>query len=438
MAEENGKLIIKAPKDLLHKIAKLKGNDVTEVLSELFDYAGIESKIYTRETYRFDKAIVVNEYLLIEYDESCCEWSYVANAIIQKGEAVELYAHMCNEYGLNLYYSLNKMGEKNKIVVDYECDDINETLSEIELGSWVASLPSALTSDFPDFNPLDKADYILPEDAKKLNYQSWIETDLFCYFTSPVDEDFIRNNLPEEFQEFHFEDNSEYSIAEWLPLSTKDKDTPFKVLKKLSMFNETTFYANEFYEGSSHPYKLYKVSQGKVELILNSDNYKRAELNFLTDEKDEELGFNANWFSFDFNELIQIHEKYGLANYATKRLQAFHDMQKAEVNLHEEIWKKHPEEIISKLKNIRFYLYYRGMDFQKVEELSQTLILKGMFKHVIDSGLGYNGKNTLVGPDKLISALEFLKNNVPLFSEYSVVIDNDCDNEFDAVVINSY
>lgn len=131
MAEESGRLALKAPEQLLKKLTELSGADVTEVLAELFEYAGIESKAYERETYRFDKAVVAGEYLLIEYSESCCEWSYIANAIVKKGKDIEVYAN-CNCYSASTYeyYALDNTGKK--VIFSLPLENADEIVQEDE------------------------------------------------------------------------------------------------------------------------------------------------------------------------------------------------------------------------------------------------------------------------------------------------------------------
>lgn len=431
MAEEWGKFVIKGDSKLC-QLFKEAGSDITTPVSYLASISGLdEGKLVSRVS-QFDSLQIVGEYMAIGYESA--EWRDFVATIFNNARGIEFYAHIGDEYGLNLYYSLGQNGEKIRVIVDFESDDFDEVISQIELGRWVASLPRPLTQALPDFNPLDEGEYIPPEEADQIDTASWIETDLFCYFSCPVGEETIRAVVPDEYEDFHYSQDETHSMAKWLPLSKRDKDTPRKVLDMLATISNTTIYANEFYEGSSHPYKLYKVEHGVVEVIFDSNNYKEDELKFLTYEKDEALGFTANWFSFDFNHLIEIHETYGLETYASKRIQVFYDFQKSKLDLHEKIWKEHRDQIEPPLKEIRFYLYYRKMPFPEVESLAKSLLQKGMFENSIEIGLGYSGKKALCGPEKFQEALECLQKKIPVLADYRIIIDNDCDS----VVISTY
>lgn len=389
-----------------------------------------EAKLVSRISH-FDSMKIVGNYIYIEYE--CAEWRDFIEEIFTALNCIELYAYTGDEYGLNVYYTHKPNAEKVRVFVDFEGEDFDEEISKIELGKWVASLPKEVTQAFPDFNSLDVADYILPEEGKNMDV-SRFETDLFCYFTPPVTEERIRSAIPKKHHNFYYKKGENYCEVEWLPLSKKGKNISIKVLNYLADIENTTIYANEFYEGSSHPYKLYKVYQGGVDSIFDSNHYKEEELKFLTDEKDNDLGFKVNWFSLNFKHLIDIHESYGLDKYANERLKIFHENEKKELDFHEEIWEENKSEINPILKNLNFYLYFRNMEQDKVEDLSLSLIGAGMLRKSIASGIGYSGKNTLCGPSTLKEALSCLQNTIPALIDYRVVIDNDCDS----VVINTY
>ena len=168
MDEENGKLILKAPQEPLQRFTELSKLDVTEVLAELFDYACIESRTYQRETYSFDKAFVVGEYLLIKYGRFCCEWSYIADVLVQKGEGIEVYANChCYDASTYEYYALDKTGEKlffslplgNADEIMQEDEEFIEGVTE-KSEQWKAMIPEPVKQASPSFSDVKLDEFL--------------------------------------------------------------------------------------------------------------------------------------------------------------------------------------------------------------------------------------------------------------------------------------
>lgn len=169
MAEENGILALKAPAELLEKLESLTGSDVTSVLAELFEYAGVESKAYQRETYVFDEAIVAGEYLIIKYDCNCCEWSYIADALVNNGSGIEFYAS-CNCYDARAleYYALDKAGKKiifslpleNSYEIVQEDDGFIERVTE-KTEQWKLMIPEQVKNITPNFSDVKLDEFLM-------------------------------------------------------------------------------------------------------------------------------------------------------------------------------------------------------------------------------------------------------------------------------------
>lgn len=431
MAEEWGKLIIRA-NGRLARLFEVAGSDITSPIAHLANLSGLDGALLASRASHADGITVAEDYVLLEY--ACAEWRSFAEALFEGAFNIEFYAHIHDEYGMSAYYALNTDGEKVRVITEFEGDDFDEDRARIDLGRWVASLPRELAQALPGFNPLDKEDYVSPEEAEKIDTESWVETDLFCCFRPAVEEESIRAALSEEYHDFYYLHGEDHSVAEWLPLSRRDKEAPRKVLEQLAAMNGVMIYANEFYEGSSWPYRLYKVRRGEVREIMDSDKYKKEELQFLTHDKDEALGFRADWFSMEFSHISAIEETYGLEAYANRRLQLFHEARTAELARHEEIWNVHEEEIDPRMKGIRFRVYYRNLSIEDAEELALALVKQGMFRDAVEPGLGVSGKKTICGPETMHEVLGYLRQHVAVFSDYEVVIDDDCD----LVWINSY
>lgn len=159
MSEENGMLLIKASSELLKKMAAQVGEDATEVLSELFQFAEVDSNVYERETYCFDSAQIIDDYILLKYDESCCEWSYIANTLMKKGKNIEIYAN-CNCYDESTfeYYALDNTGKK--IAFDLPIENADEIVQEDEefvdrvtekSQQWKSMIPQKVITVSPEF-----------------------------------------------------------------------------------------------------------------------------------------------------------------------------------------------------------------------------------------------------------------------------------------------
>ncbi|WP_413664630.1 hypothetical protein ACG1BZ_04925 [Microbulbifer sp. CNSA002] len=168
MSEEAGKFVLKAPKELLVKLVELNGEDLTEALKELFSYSGVESKTYERESYRFDKSELIGDYLIATYGQACCEWSYIANALLKQGKGIEVYAS-CNCYDecSYEYYALDEKGTKvafslpleNAGEIVQEDEDFIERVSQ-KAKQWSSMIPEQVKQGAPEFDEVQLDEFL--------------------------------------------------------------------------------------------------------------------------------------------------------------------------------------------------------------------------------------------------------------------------------------
>jgi hypothetical protein len=177
MAEESGLIAIKAPDKIINDLASSGLNDATGALINLFNYAQITSKVYERETYCFDNCSLVEEYLIMEYGNNCCEWSYVAAALLQSKLDIEIYAYTSNEYGGKEYFARRDNDNKVSFNIDYETlDEVLEenpdyaNITSEKVRVWSSLIPNILKESCPKlaFIESDALHYFELDDGKNI------------------------------------------------------------------------------------------------------------------------------------------------------------------------------------------------------------------------------------------------------------------------------
>lgn len=460
MAEEWGSIVIKAPADARKAFMRDK-DDLPTAVEHLSDFCDADISCVNLAELRAHSITNKAGYIRLDYDGP--NWLEFSVAMLSNARNIAYYARHGDEYGTNTYFSLTPAGKKISVAHDLEGDEDNEDIL-VELGRWVGSLPAALTRAFSDF-PLKEDGYIKPGAVKKKSKPK-PQVNLYCYFTKPISVDKVQKGVSERFREFEqrkkktsggFEDalfsallgvkqkeddsdEPEPVVLEWFPICSNRSKTAEDLLVELSGLTSGTIYANNFFGESSFPYRILRCDQDGIEEIFNTDEYTEDELDLLDEYKDQELVKQINWFAPKVDSLEQIHEKYGLRQYAADHIarlkketeQALQAQQKA----HEEIWAEHAHLAVPALKGVKLYYFFQKQDPAEAEASVIRLQQRGMRKDIVERGLNYAGSNSICAATQQKRAAEWIKENVAEMSEHRIVIDDDLDGT--GLVINMY
>ncbi len=459
MAEEWGSIVIKAPADA-RKVFMRDKDDLSAAVKQLAKFCGADiGRIERAELHAHS---ITNKAGFVRLDFDGSNWIEFSAALLSSAQKIAYYARHSDEYGTNTYFSLTPAGKKISVSHDLEADEENEDVL-VELGRWVGSLPAALTRAFPDF-PLKNGEYIKPGAVKKKAKRK-TQVNLYCYFTKPITVDTVQRGVSERFREFSQREKSgggfaddlfsallgvkqkeeepvepEPVVLEWFPICADRSKTAEDLLNELRRLTSATIYAYNFFGEVSCPYRILRCDQDGIEEIFNSDEYTDDELDLLDEYKDPELVKQIKWFAPEVDSLEQIHEKYGLRQYAGEHIarlkmeteQALQAQQKA----HEKIWAEYADLAVPALKGVKLHYYFRKLDPAEAETSATHLQQRGMRKDRVERGLGYSGSNSICAPSKQKRAAEWIKENVAEMSEHRIVIDDDLDGS--GLTINMY
>ncbi|WP_111656055.1 hypothetical protein [Isoalcanivorax indicus] len=253
-----------------------------------------------------------------------------------------------------------------------------------------------------------------------------IEVDLCCYFYPYVEEEILRGIFSKQYKNFHYYEDKNGSNISWIPLSRKNRDASSKALNKIVGIEGLVTYANEFYEGSSFPYKWYKIEDGDIEVILDSDDYPEELISFMTESIDDRVGKKVNWYSPRIEDIVKIHQDFSLKDYFDSALIDLERHKSDEFLRHEKIWRDNGDNVISILKDKRFRIhYYSDASLEMAENLTNSMIKVGMFRNGILREIGFVENNCICGPESLMAEMECLQSNIPELSSYRIYTENN-------------
>lgn len=471
MAEEYGEIILKAPERILKSFIGAKNSDISANLSALSDYTGVDKKYFEREHYEFTSAKLKSGYLKIAYD--CSEWSYIAESIVRYGKGVEIYAQCGNEYGIHKFFALTKKAKKFSFSVDAESEEfeneesIEHTLEQIN--EWVYRVPNSVKKSFPDFCEVD-TDKIIPIN---LSNKSKPQVNLNIRFDVPVTEKQITDVLHDEYNEFelkryenskriededsigflrpglgYWEENrieimnlqpehfKTFTVAEWFPISENHDKTAEDLLEILLEAGLSPTYAINFFGNKLRPYRILLCNNSSVDCIFDCNDYTEKELNFLSDDENDDLGMKVNGLPLQFEQIAFVHEKYSLKENAEMRLTTFREKHKEDSEQHNKIWADHPGMQEPLLQDLELAFFCRDLKEFSADDLVHKLQVKGMHKESVNTDLSaIAGKNVIVVPENYKKAAEWLKTNIQELHNHKVIVDYDLDP---VVVINMF
>ena len=151
MAEENGSVVIRASDEILSML--LKEEAAHEALLQLGRAAKFSEQELGELHNEWDHIAVKDGYL--KFDFSCVNWKNLSGLFVQKGEGIEWYALISDEYGAVEFYLLNAAGERFHYSFDQDGDLYDEDWYQDEIRTniekWTSALPDKLKAAFPDF-----------------------------------------------------------------------------------------------------------------------------------------------------------------------------------------------------------------------------------------------------------------------------------------------
>lgn len=450
MAEEWGYIAVKVPNDINDKVSKKVS------ISDLFDYADLDSSDFDLDVMSVDSVSVISGYLVLEYD--CSEWVDFSEKMYQKEGDIQYFAWHGDEYGTKCFYSLNLSEEQIKVSIECE-EDEDDIEIKIQLGVWVESLPKELLADRPEFNCLDQDEYISPEDAKTVDRSKPTpQLNVNCYFKPLVGLEELQSILDADFHDFNLESDSggddglfglldlfgvkeekeqkpsEHSVFNWFPISEDRNRTVEELLDQVSKIKREAIYAVNYFGNISFPYKVFKIDESGVNLIFDADDFEEKDLELLTQFKDTVISAKVNWMCLDLKHVCQLDQEVGLKTHVEEQIRLRHkqvaEFQRKDREEHESIWAENSAKVEPSLKGKKYYLYYRKFDSTRIQELGYKLQTYGMRKITVETGLGYSGRNTIVVPEAFTGLAEWLKNNIEELNDHRLVVEEGDDAIF--------
>ena len=347
MSEEWGEIILKGPNEILEKLAKSKGINISESLSNIRDFAGIKSPFFEREDYQFHTSYYKSGYLKLDYD--CSEWSYIAAGIVREGKGVEVYGRCCNDDGVYRFFALPENAKKFMFSFGAECEDLGVeggvTKAIEQVDEWVSRVPEDVKKLFPQFCTIDIPCLYHEEKVNILP-----QVNLYVRLEETTNIDQIEKILGNDYSEFviykyvdsqyvsgggssvYWEERrlntmklernlfDTFNVGRWF---SEGQEKPIETEKLIGLLTEASInisYVIEFYDHSSAPYKVLNIENNRLNTIFDSNDYSEEQLSMLNSDIDETLNMKVNWFCLEFEQIKFIHENYTLKGYVDKRL----------------------------------------------------------------------------------------------------------------------